>query len=610
MLREIFSIIRRSFNLLSKTDRKKLIVITFAQTLLSLLDAVAVALIGILGALSISGIQSQAPGNLIGSLLELMKIEDFSFKNQVAILALLSSGLFLTRTMLSIYFTSRTLGFLAIRAAKFTADVSRRIFSQDYAVLKSYPKQEIVMHLTGGINSLIVGILGSAVLIFTDSILILIMLISIVLVEPYLALTCIVYFFLIGALLQHLLGSRAENLSNMGYESSIKASQAIINTLDTFRELFLRSALINHITKIELTRIEFAKISSKMALLPYIGKYVIETSIILGVLILTTQQIISNDAAQAAGILSVFLAAAFRIAPSILRLQQGLMQVKFNNGSAKPVLEMYLSLLNLNLITDVNLGKKIEIQHKDFNPSITINNLFFSYPNSHNHCLKNISFSIEAGMIVSIVGRSGVGKSTLADLILGVSKPQQGTITISGVSPNIAVDTWPGAIAYVPQNVCIINGTICQNITLNPGPVDSANRDQVWNALESAQLKHFVTSLDLGLETVLSDGGLNLSGGQRQRLAIARALYTKPKIILMDESSSALDIETELLLNKSIQELRGKVTVIQIAHRLSTIKNSDLILYMDDSKIKAKGTFDEIRALVPDFEMQISLQEL
>jgi ATP-binding cassette subfamily C protein len=195
-------------------------------------------------------------------------------------------------------------------------------------------------------------------------------------------------------------------------------------------------------------------------------------------------------------------------------------------------------------------------------------------------------------------------------LILGVSKPQQGTITISGVSPNIAVDTWPGAIAYVPQNVSIIKGTICQNITLNSGPTDSSNLDQVWNALESAQLKHFVTSLDMGIETVLSDGGLNLSGGQRQRLAIARALYTKPKLILMDESSSALDIETELLLNKSIQELRGKVTVIQIAHRISTIKNSDLILYMDDSKIKAKGTFEEIRSLVPDFEKQVSLQGL
>jgi len=610
MLREIFSIIRRSFNLLSKTDRNKLIVITFAQTLLNLLDAVAVALIGILGALSISGIQSQAPGNLIGSLLEWMKIEDFSFKNQVAILALLSSGLFLTRTMLSVYFTSRTLGFLAIRAAKFTADASRRIFSQDYAVIKSYPKQEIVMHLTGGINSLIVGILGSAVLIFTDSILILIMLMSIVLVEPYLALTCIVYFFFIGALLQHLLGGKAENLSNMGYESSIRASQAIINTLDTFRELFLRNSLSNHITKIELTRIEFAKISSKMALLPYIGKYVIETSIIVGVLILTTQQIISNDAEQAVGVLSVFLAAAFRIAPSILRLQQGLMQIKSNNGSARPILEMYFRLANLNLITDIRLGKKLDFQHKDFNPSITINNLFFSYPNSHNACLENINFSIDAGMIVSIVGKSGVGKSTLADLILGVSKPQQGTITISGVSPNIAVDTWPGAIAYVPQNVSIIKGTICQNITLNSGPTDSSNLDQVWNALESAQLKHFVTSLDMGIETVLSDGGLNLSGGQRQRLAIARALYTKPKLILMDESSSALDIETELLLNKSIQELRGKVTVIQIAHRISTIKNSDLILYMDDSKIKAKGTFEEIRSLVPDFEKQVSLQGL
>ena len=608
MLGEIFSIIRRSFNLLSKTDKNKLIVITFTQTLLNLLDAVAVALIGILGALSISGIQSQAPGNLIGRLLELMKIEDFSFKNQVVILALLASGLFLTRTMLSVYFTSRTLGFLAIRAARFTAEASRRIFSQEYAVVKSYSKQEIVMHLTGGIHSLIVGILGSAVLIFTDSILILIMLTSIVLVEPYLALICIVYFFIIGALLQYLLGGKAENLSNMGYQSSIRASQAIMNTLDTFRELFLRSSLGNHISKIELARMEFAKISSKMALLPYIGKYVIETSIIVGVLILTTQQIISNDAEQAVGILSVFLAAAFRIAPSILRLQQGFMQIKSNNGSARPILEMYLNLTNLSLTTDVRLGKKLDFQHKNFSPSIIVNNLYFSYPNSNNDCLENIDFSIDTGMNVSIIGKSGVGKSTLADLILGVSNPRQGTITVSGVSPKIAVDTWPGAIAYVPQNVSIVNGTICQNITLNSGSTDFPNLDHVWSALESAQLKDFVTSLDMGIETVLSDGGLNLSGGQRQRLAIARALYTKPRLIVMDESTNALDIETEVLLNKSIQELRGKVTVIQIAHRIATVKNSDLILYMESSKIKAKGSFEEVKALVPDFDRQVILQ--
>ena len=112
----------------------------------------------------------------------------------------------------------------------------------------------------------------------------------------------------------------------------------------------------------------------------------------------------------------------------------------------------------------------------------------------------------------------------------------------------------------------------------------------------------------MGIETVLSDGGLNLSGGQRQRLAIARALYTKPRVIVMDESTNALDIETEVLLNKFIQELRGKVTVIQKAHRIATVKNSDLILYMESSKIKAKGSFEEVKALVPDFDRQVSLQ--
>jgi ABC-type multidrug transport system fused ATPase/permease subunit len=205
------------------------------------------------------------------------------------------------------------------------------------------------------------------------------------------------------------------------------------------------------------------------------------------------------------------------------------------------------------------------------------------------------------------VGSSGAGKSTLVDLILGLRGNDTGQIFIGGLIPGEAIKKWPGAISYVPQNVFVSDSTILTNVAFG---YEEICMDLAWEALEIAQLSEFVKSLPLGVHTPVGEGGNMISGGERQRLGIARALYTKPKLLILDEATSSLDAQTEVAISEAISKLRGDVTIIMIAHRLSSVKNADQVVYLQNGNIVAKGSFSDVKSAVPDFEQQASLMGL
>ena len=182
-------------------------------------------------------------------------------------------------------------------------------------------------------------------------------------------------------------------------------------------------------------------------------------------------------------------------------------------------------------------------------------------------------------------GPSGSGKTTLVDLLLGVLKPQAGEVLISGEAPERAMCLWPGAISYVPQEISIKNGSVRENVALGYGLSEIAD-EQIFLALEMASLHKFTSELVDGLDTQVGDKGTSLSGGQRQRLGIARAFFTNPKLLILDEATSSLDGDTEEQITSTISHLRGKATVILIAHRLSTVRNADCVLYINNGEIE------------------------
>ena len=258
-------------------------------------------------------------------------------------------------------------------------------------------------------------------------------------------------------------------------------------------------------------------------------------------------------------------------------------------------------------VQEIELDEQVkDFTHAEFYPVISINNLSFRYPEKTDNAIEIDELTIEAGSHIALVGPSGSGKTTFADLLLGVIKPQKGSILISGSSPSVAINKWPGAISYVPQDVVIVNGDILTNIALGYEEYER-NADQLQKAVESSQLEEILIELK---NQNLGEMGGKLSGGQRQRLGIARALYTSPKLLVLDEATSSLDADTELLISGRLTSRSNETTLISIAHRLSTVRSADCVFYIDKGKILASGKFDEVRALIPDFDRQANLMGL
>jgi ATP-binding cassette subfamily C protein len=225
---------------------------------------------------------------------------------------------------------------------------------------------------------------------------------------------------------------------------------------------------------------------------------------------------------------------------------------------------------------------------------VTFTDVGFTYPESTNQTLQDISFAIKPGHQAALIGPSGAGKSTIADLVLGLLEPTEGEVSIEGNTPKVIVQNSPGRLAYVPQKPGMISGTITQNIALGVAAED-IDSDRLQKAIKDSHLAEVISSLPEGLDTDLGKRRDELSGGQLQRIGLARALYTQPGLLVMDEATSALDADSENEINKALDEMRGKVTVILIAHRLNTVQRSDVVFLIENGKISATGTFQELQ---------------
>lgn len=256
----------------------------------------------------------------------------------------------------------------------------------------------------------------------------------------------------------------------------------------------------------------------------------------------------------------------------------------------KPSMEaVYKDLLELEKLEEnvVAIASKKSEENIIFKDSINIENLSFQYPEAKDSVLDKISFTIPKGSSVAFIGPSGAGKTTLADLILGVLMPTEGKITIAEYSMVDNLVKWHKLFGYIPQNIYLLDDTIRNNIAFGVPPEQIKDED-VWNALDEAHLKEFVMGLESGLDTIVGEWGAKLSGGQRQRIGIARALYSKPEILVLDEATSALDNETEKAVMESIEHLHGKLTMIIIAHRLTTVRDCDYIYEINNRKVSIK----------------------
>jgi ABC-type multidrug transport system fused ATPase/permease subunit len=602
---QILALVFRKF---PKADKAKLLVIASAMILLSLLDLFGVALLGLVGTLSVSGIQSAPPSGTVSDFLRLLHLDGKSFQVQVALLAIIAAASLITRTILSVFFTRRTLKFFALRSAQTTISLVDRLLRTDLSYIQSKPTQESIHSVTTGASALMLGVFATSVNLLGDFSLLIVLSLGMLYVNPIVALSSIAFFALVGIAMHLLLNVRAERLGAKDAHLNIQSNSAVTEIISSFRELTVHGRQSYYIKKISRLRTDLADTQVETSFMPNISKYMVESALILGAIIISAVQFVTADASQAVATLAVFLAAGSRLAPALLRIQQGNIQIRNYLGVSRKTLALLDELPEQSVRVEEN-SEKLNFDHTGFIPSVKVGELSFTYPNANEPAIAVDKMLINAGQMIAIVGPSGAGKTTLVDVILGVLNPQNGGILISDTDPETAVGKWPGAISYVPQETYIADASIAENVALG-FPRDQINLEFVEKSLKRAQLWEFITSLEKGLDTEVGERGTQLSGGQRQRLGIARSLYTKPKLLILDEATSSLDAETEQAISSSIHNLKGDVTLIVIAHRLSTIKEADVVHYIERGRIVGSGSFEELRRLIPSFDSSASIMGL
>lgn len=606
-MNKYFGAVRACASILPKGDKSKIFAVTTVQVALSFLDLIGVALVGIVGAISITGIQSQQPGNRTEQVLSFLHLGNLDFYKQVIVLSILSAVFLIGRTILSMVFTRKYLRFLGNRSALITSTLFSRLISQDILEVQKRNTQETLFLLTEGVRRITVGVLGNFVFLVADLSLLTVLTLGLLLLDPIVAIVTFLLFGSVAVILHYSMAKKSQRLGRFNSEISIASNKHIVEAINSYREMYVRDRKSFYAKTIESERFKLSINDAHLAFMPMISKYVLESAVVVGAFLIAGLQFALNDSRHAIATLAIFMAAGSRIGPAIMRVQQGLIQIGIAIGSAEPTLSMARDLGSSEIT--FSSVENLDVEHAGFTPNINAKNLNFTYPNSSKPGIQDISFELGSGQSLAIVGSSGAGKTTLVDLLLGILNPSSGSVLIGGISPGDAIKNWPGSISYVPQDVALIDGTIRENICMG-FRVDQITDAQLWKALDDARLREFVQSLPDGLNSEIGDHGSKISGGERQRIGIARALLSNPKLLVLDEATSSLDGGTEAEISESIQLIKGKVTVVMIAHRLSTVRNSDRVMYLDNGRSIVIGSFDEVRQKIPNFDIQARLMGL
>lgn len=328
---------------------------------------------------------------------------------------------------------------------------------------------------------------------------------------------------------------------------------------------------------------EYGDSNKRFLFLNQVPRMIIESTVVCGLLLLIIVKIIlGTPANEIVPLLGVLALAAFRLMPSANRIVNLSNNIRFNMPFFNELYDEFVKIKNSSLSTNEDFINEEKINKISFNKQIKIDNLCFSYLSNKN-VLTDVSFEILKGKFAGIIGPSGAGKTTFVDILLGLLEPTAGKITVDGIDIFSNIRGWQANLAYVPQSIYLIDGTIKENIALGVAEkeIDDKLIDKV---LHMAELYDFVYSQPDNINTNVGERGVKLSGGQRQRIGIARALYQKPEVLILDEATSALDNETEKSITDTILKLKGKITIIAIAHRTSTLERCDFKVKFENGR--------------------------
>ncbi len=502
--------------------------------------------------------------------------------------------LFLCVVMILLYIVKNLYGIFYIWvSAKFSCKIMRELSVQ---IMSAYMKQGYSFFIVNNSARLLRGlgqdvssvyaIISNLFGLFNKCLTLICITILIIAVTPQLAFFLLLLVMVCFALVQLIFRKPMQKNGQRVREYNYQCGQASLEAIQGSKEVLVTNRQSYFVKQYEKCMAKANSATAKMSVGQTAPNYIIEAVCITGVMLAVIfQTFVAANALELLSQLAVLAAAAFRILPTVGGILGSLNICIYSAPSLTAAYETLCLVRDLETDKNNGIGKKEmeDLCHREFENELCLSHITFFYESRDLKVVDDLSMTIKKGTSVAFIGGSGAGKTTLADIILALLKPQKGQILMDGIDVEELGGRWNQIVGYVPQSIYMTDSTIRRNIAFGIEE-EEIDDERVWKALEMAQMKEFVTNLSEGLDTVVGEWGIQFSGGQRQRMAIARALYGNPDILVLDEATASLDTDTENAVMEAIDALQGIKTLIIVAHRLTTIRNCDKIYEIKDGK--------------------------
>ena len=553
---------------LSKRDKSVYAILASLLALSNFLDLLGASMLGIV-VVRISGVEESNSAEFLNTLADFFVNIDFIRNNLLYFLVTLALFFFITKALFSNFVNFKTLNFLAHRDALVSESEFLRYFLTHTPAKKSNSLPEITVGLTGAVTGIVVRFLSNLQTFFVEIVLITLFTISLIVAGNYAFFLIMIFFAVLTFFVTKFLSKQSQNSVKVASDHLIKSQEQIQNSFYLHREILLSSELHSFAEKFRREKLGFAKETARNVWLSQLPRYVYEIALLLGLFLATLLTTNFASKNQAYFQLGVALIAISRVVPSLLRLVTATLGMRSAMGQSDPLLKLLAdgnsnsnrSVFPQNENTEVGLG-------------LSVSNLSFQHDSQRDKVIDEISINLKAGKSLAIVGPSGIGKSTLVDLLLGFVLPESGGIYFDGLSPALYQSRYPSGVRLIPQKSYLIKGSIRDNLTLfTHRPLSDSDLMQVASV---AELNSFISAHQDGLDRILGADGLGLSGGEKQRIAIARALIDRPSYLILDEATNALQDTLEIKVIKNILQLPWSISVILITHNMDVANLCDI----------------------------------